>query len=156
MTAKPVYPTRGGEVSFPNQDRPTVIAKERKIFMPFLYISNVKFLGLTAAPKVIDFVSEPEEMGEFPLARAQERAINKDVQADILSRQGDFNKIKRAVIDQHNIETLVLGSSTGETGVISRDYMKQLAGEISSQYCVEFIMPPDGVILETIQIASDP
>jgi hypothetical protein len=47
-------PTRGGKGSYPNQDRAIAIAKERGAEILFLYITNVEFLGLTAAPKLID------------------------------------------------------------------------------------------------------
>ena len=43
-------PTRGGKGSYPNQDRAIAIAKERNAEVLFLYITNVEFLGLTAAP----------------------------------------------------------------------------------------------------------
>ena len=47
-------PTRGGKGSYSNQDRAIALAKERGAEVLFLYITNVEFLGLTAAPKLID------------------------------------------------------------------------------------------------------
>lgn len=142
-------PTRGGKDSYPNQDRAVALAKERGVGVLFLYITNVEFLGLTAAPKLIDIEHEMDEMGEFMLAMAQERAENAEVQASTLVKHGQFRKVLREVIEEHEIETVVLGSSTGGTGVVTGSYARDLIDEVHGKIGVEFIVVDKGEIVST-------
>ena len=114
-------PTRGGKDSYPNQYRAIAIAKERGAQVLFLYITNVEFLGLTAAPKLVDIETEMDEMGEFMLAMAQERAENASVNAMTLVKRGRFREVLIDVLEEHITDTVVLGSSAGGTWVVSTD-----------------------------------
>ena len=142
-------PTRGGKGSYPNQDRAIAIAKERGVDVLFLYITNVQFLGLTAAPKLIDIETELDEMGEFMLAMAQERAEKANVNALTLVQRGQFREVLVDVMEEHQIETVVLGSSAGGTGVISAEYIHEMVDEISGRTGVEFIVLDQGEIVNT-------
>jgi nucleotide-binding universal stress UspA family protein len=142
-------PTRGGKGSYPNQDRAIAIAKERGAEVLFLNITNVQFLGLTAAPKLIDIETEMDEMGEFMLAMAQERAEKASVNALTLVQRGQFREVLIDVIEEHQIDTVVLGSSAGGTGVITAEFIQELVDEISGKTGVEFIVVYQGEIVST-------
>jgi nucleotide-binding universal stress UspA family protein len=142
-------PTRGGKGSYPNQDRAIAIAKERGAEVLFLYITNVQFLGLTAAPKLIDIENEMDEMGEFMLTMAQERAENASVNALTHVQRGQFREVLIDFIEEHQIDTVVLGSSAGGTGVITAEYIQELVDEISGKTGVEFIVVDQGEIVST-------
>ena len=142
-------PTRGGKDSYPNQDRAIAIAKERGAQVLFLYITNVEFLGLTAAPKLVDIETEMDEMGEFMLAMAQERAENARVNAMTLVKRGRFREVLIDVLEEHLTDTVVLGSSAGGTGVVSTDYIQELVDEIGGKTGVEFIVIDQGEIVNT-------
>lgn len=142
-------PTRGGEGSYPNQDRAIALAKERGADLLFLYITNVEFLGLTAAPKLIDIETELDEMGEFMLTMAKERAEKANVNADILVHRGGFNTVLVHVIEEYPIDTVVLGVSAGGTGVVTAEYIQELVDEIGSKTDVEFIVVDQGEIVKT-------
>lgn len=142
-------PTRGGEGSYPNQDRAIAIADERGAEVLFLYITNVQFLGLTAAPKLIDIETEIDEMGEFMLTMAQERAENAGVKALTLVRRGQFREVLIDVIEEYEIYTVVLGSSAGGTGVITSEYIQELVNAISGKTGVEFVVVDQGEIVST-------
>ena len=142
-------PTRGGKGSYPNQDRAIAIAKERGAEVLFLNITNVQFLGLTAAPKLIDIETEMDEMGEFMLAMAQERAEKASVNALTLVQRGQFREVLIDVIEEHQIDTVVLGSSAGGTGVITAEFIQELVDEISGKTGVEFIVVHQGEIVST-------
>jgi len=142
-------PTRGGKDSYSNQDRAIAIAKERSAEVLFLYITNVQFLGLTAAPKLIDIETELDEMGEFMLTMAQERAEKASVNALTLVQRGQFREVLIDVIEEHQIDTVVLGSSAGGTGVITAEYIQELVDEISGKTGVEFIVVDQGEIVST-------
>ena len=142
-------PTRGGKGSYPNQDRAIAIAKERGAEVLFLYITNVQFLGLTAAPKLIDIENEMDEMGEFMLTMAQERAEKASVNALTRVVRGQFREVLIDFIEEHQIDTVVLGSSAGGTGVITAEFIQELVDEISGKTGVEFIVVDQGEIVST-------
>lgn len=149
MTKIILCPTRGGEGSYPNQDRAIAIARERGAEVMFLYITNVEFLGLTASPILIDIEHEIDEMGEFMLAMAQERAEKASIKALTLVKHGQFNEVLADVIEEYQIESVVLGSSAGGTGVITAQYIEGLVNEIGAKTGVEFIVVDQGEIVST-------
>ena len=151
MTKIILCPTRGGKDSFPNQDRAIAIAKERGAEVLFLYITNVEFLGLTAAPKIIDIEDELDEMGEFMLTMAQERAEKASVNALTLVQRGQFREVLIDVIEERQIDTVVLGSSAGGTGMVTAEYVHNLADEIRGITGVEFIVVDRGEIVNTFK-----
>jgi nucleotide-binding universal stress UspA family protein len=134
MSKMILCPTRGGKGSYPNQDRAIAIAKERGTNILFLYITNVEFLGLTAAPKLVDIEAELDEMGEFMLVMAQDRAEKASVEATTLVMHGQFREVLAEVIEKHQIGTVVLGSSAGGTGVVTKEYIQELVDHISRPY----------------------
>jgi nucleotide-binding universal stress UspA family protein len=151
MSKMILCPTRGGKGSYPNQDRAIAIAKERGTDILFLYITNVEFLGLTAAPKLVDIEAELDEMGEFMLVMAQDRAEKASVEATTLVMHGQFREVLAEVIEKHQIGTVVLGSSAGGTGVVTKEYIQELVDHIHSKTGVEFIVVDQGEIVKTYQ-----
>jgi len=142
-------PTRGGKDSYPNQDWAVALAKERGVGVLFLYISNVEFLGLTAAPKLVDIEHEMDEMGEFMLTMAQERAEKAEVSASTLVMHGHFRDVLGEVIEEQEIGTVVLGSSAGGTGVVTENYIQSVIDEIHGTTEVEFIIVDHGEMVNT-------
>jgi nucleotide-binding universal stress UspA family protein len=147
MAAPILCPTRGGEASFPNQDRAIAIAKENETGILFLYVSNVQFLGLTAYPVVVDIQTELEEMGEFMLAMAEERAEKAGVRAQSAVRSGVFRQELKEVIREHEIETVVMGRSAGRSGVVTEEFLENLIEEVIRDTGVEFIVVDQGEII---------
>ena len=88
-------------------------------------------------------------MGEFMLTMAQERAENTSVNALTLVKRGQFREVLIDVIEEHHIDTVVLGSSAGGTGVITAEYIQELVNEISGKTGVEFIVVNQGEIAST-------
>ncbi len=144
-------PTRGGKASVLNQERAIAIAKERDADLLFLYVTNVEFLGLTAAPKLIDIEAEMDEMGEFMLTMAQERAEAAGVRALTDVHRGRFRQVLVEFIHKHQINTLILGSSAGGTGVITQEYLQGLVEEIGGKTGVEVIIVDQGEVVDTYQ-----
>jgi nucleotide-binding universal stress UspA family protein len=144
-------PTRGGKASYPNQDCAIALAKERGVDLLFLYVTNVQFLGLTALPKVVDIESELDEMGDFLLTMAQERAAKAGVKAFTTVRRGVFRKVLKSVLREHPIDTIVMGTSAQSTGVITPDFVKDLAMELSREASVEFVILYEGEIVDTFR-----
>lgn len=149
MTNTILCPTRGGQASYPNQDRAIALARERGAGLLFLYIANVEFLDLISSPVLVDMDTEIEEMGEFLLTMAQERAEKAGIQAGATVRHGEFSEVLIDVIQEHNIGTVVIGSSAGGTGVVTEAYVKKLMDEIGDETGVEFIVVDQGQIVST-------
>ena len=146
MKNRILCPTRGGRASYANQDRAIALAKEREAELLFLYVSNVKFLGLTSLPFIVDIETELDEMGDFILTMAQERADKAGVQAEITVERGVFHEVVKTVIKEHEINTVVLGSSQAGTGFTTEEYVQKLGETISQEMGVEFIVLRDGEI----------
>jgi len=147
-------PTRGGEKSYPNQDFAIELAKERGADLLFLYVSDVQFLNHRSSPVLIDVVAELEEMGEFLLAMAQERAGKSGVEADIVVRSGVFREVLQELIPKYDVSTLVLGSSDEETGVTTDEFLVNMSQELSENHPLEVLIVRDGTILQTINPAD--
>jgi nucleotide-binding universal stress UspA family protein len=154
MNTKILCLTRGGEGSYPNQDGAIAIAKERGQDMMFLYISNIEFLDHTAAPKVIDMETELDELGEFMLVMAKERASRAGVTAQTLVRRGFFREVLSEVIEENNFETIILGSSSEDTGIFNEDLLHEITCEIHQKYKIEFIILYEGEIIRTYQVET--
>lgn len=141
--------TRGGGESYPNQDRAIQIAKERQAQLIFLHISDIRFLGMTASPMVVDIQGEMEEMGEFMLAMAQERAEKEGVKAKTMVRSGIFREVLRRVIKEYPIDTVILGSSRPTTGYTTTEFVAGLSALLAKETGVEFIILDQGETIAT-------
>lgn len=154
MSAPILCPTRGGEASIPNQDRAIAIAKERQTGILFLYVSNVQFLGLMASPVVVDIQTELEEMGEFLLAMAEERAEKAGVRASSAVRSGVFQHELKAIILDNDVEIVVMGRSAGRSGIVTQEFLEALIDEIIRDTGVEFIVVDQGEIVNSYKPAK--
>ena len=149
MTNTILCPTRGGEASYPNQDSAISLAIERGADLIFLYVSNVHFLDLIAAPKVFDIEAEMDEMGEFLLTMAQERAAQAGIETDAVVRRGEFRETLKDIIELYQVTTVVMGAAGVETGVLTEEYINTLSEELCSETGTEFIIVHQGEIVKT-------
>lgn len=144
-----LHPTRGGQSSYPNQDRAIALARERNAQLVLLYVSNVHFLDTLASPVPIDLVkAELDELGEFMLAMAQERAEKAGVTADTVLRQGMFTEALQEVIEEYEVETVILGSPADDTAVTTAEYMQELVRFLLAETSVAVIVLSGGEIIE--------
>jgi nucleotide-binding universal stress UspA family protein len=136
-----LFPTRGGQSSFPNQDRVIALAKERDAHLIFLYVSNVEFLGSVSSAALVDVVQdELEHMGEFLLAMAQERADKAGWKADAVVRSGSFTDALRDVIKNYDVDVLVLGAPGGGHAVTTENFLNDLKDEMVAEFDLEVIL----------------
>jgi nucleotide-binding universal stress UspA family protein len=141
-------PTRGGEASYPNQDRAIKIAKDRGASILFLYVTDVRFLGRIASPMIVDVEEEINEMGEFLLAMAGERADKAGVVSRSLVLRGAFQDALFEAIRRNDVSMVVLGSPGGETGITTTDYLHELTAMLISDMGVEVYVVDQGEVLE--------
>jgi hypothetical protein len=142
-------PTRGGDASIPNQMCAIQIALERQAGLVFLYVSDVHFLDHMRSPVPVDMVeAQLDEVGEFILAMAQERAANAGVEAQAAVRRGQFRVALEAAIDEFGISVVVLGSASQGTGVTTPEYRSDLIRHLMATRDVEVILSAAGTVVE--------
>lgn len=141
-----LFPTRGGPASYPNQERVIALAKEEEARIVFMYVSDVQFLNHVMSPVVVDVEAEIEEMGEFMLAMAQERAAEAGVDADILVRRGVFREALKEAIAETGADVVVLGAPAKGTGITTPAYRKELTRQVIEETGVEVLVVDGGEI----------
>jgi nucleotide-binding universal stress UspA family protein len=145
-------PTRGGEASFSNQDWAIALAKERDADLLLLYVSNVHFLDRVAGPVLVDIAAELDEMGEFLLAMAQERAEQAGVRTKSLVLRGQFREALAQAIQEHEeITTVVLGAAVEETSVTPAGYLEDLVQWCQAECGIEVFVVHQGQVVEHLE-----
>lgn len=139
-------PTRGGQSSIPNQQWAISLAKERNAKLVFLYISNVRFLDRTAGPLLVDISHELDELGEFLLAMAQDRAAKAGVEAQTIVRQGEFQEALTTAIQELGANTVVIGQAARGTGVTTEQYLTILADAVKKTGAELFVVDEGQVV----------
>ena len=149
---KILCPTRGGEDSYINQDKAIEIAAERGLDILFLYVSNVGFLLNLRTPMMAKVIqNDLDDLGEFILTIAQERAEKKNVTTEICLKHGIFFNALRETIEENDIEALFLGSSSEDEGFTTTGYLDNLIDQIYEFANIETIVALKGKIIKHIQ-----
>jgi nucleotide-binding universal stress UspA family protein len=144
-----LYPTRGGQTSYLNQDAVIKLAKEGKAKLIFLYVSNVQFLeklGHVSYTSMIE--KELEELGEFLLAMACERAGNAGWKAEAVVRQGVFLEAVNEVVQEHQVDTLVIGAPGSTHAVTTTIFLQNLIQAIKETHQIEVLIIQDGQLID--------
>ncbi len=144
-----LYPTRGGQTSYPNLDAVIALAKEWNAKLIFLYVSNVQFLeklGHVRHTKVVQ--NELEDMGEFLLAMSCERAEKAGWKAEAVVRQGAFLEAVNEVIREHQVDTFVIGAPGSTHAVTTTDFLQSLIQEIREAHQIEVLVIQDGDMID--------
>jgi nucleotide-binding universal stress UspA family protein len=125
--------TRGGEGSYRTQDRAIPLASQRGDLLIFLCVIDTHFLDKTAAPIVVDVGRRMQNMGEFLLAMARERAERQGVSVQCLCRSGRVRDEIKAVAREEKVAVVVLGRPTGEANAFAVEELKSFAVEIEDE-----------------------
>jgi nucleotide-binding universal stress UspA family protein len=144
-----LYPTRGGENAYRNQDWAITLAQERSADLLLLFVSNVRFLDRFARPVPVQLVQEElVSMGEFLLALAQERAEKAGIQARTICLSGSFPQALKDVAEQQEVTTVVFGRPAQDTAITSAEYLSELAQSLTAELGVETFVIDQGEIVE--------
>ena len=144
-----LYTTRGGQTSYLNQDAVIALAREGKAKLIFLYVSNVQFLeklGYVSHTKVVE--EELEDLGEFLLAMACERAEKAGWKAEAVVRQGVFMEAVNEVIREHQVDTFVIGAPGSTNAVTTTEFLQNLIQEIKDINHIEVLVIQDGHLID--------
>lgn len=148
-----LYPTRGGPSSYPNQDLAIALARERGARLIFLYVSDVRFLDRVASPVLVDVEAELDELGEFMLTMAQDKAERAGVTADVAVRRGVFRDALKEMIAEHSVDTVIVGRSREDEGLTSHEYLEMLAELLQQEAGLqEMIIADEGEVVESFRL----
>lgn len=107
--------TRGGEASYQMQDKVIAMAKANKAALVFVFAVDVEFLNTTAAPILVDVESELDNMAEFLLLMAQERAKKAGVEARTIVKRGTLYEVLVETAAEEKADTIILGKPAKES-----------------------------------------
>jgi nucleotide-binding universal stress UspA family protein len=142
--AKILCATRGGESSYQAQDAAIDLAKERGDELLFLFVVDVNFLNKTERPLRRDTVErEMDNMGEFLLLMALERAKTQGVKSSMLIRHGGFRTELLEVAMDSEIRFLVLGKPSGDESSFSLEELEKFASLVEVETNTKVIIPDD-------------
>ncbi|GAB4572222.1 MAG: hypothetical protein Kow0077_11010 [Anaerolineae bacterium] len=134
-----VCATRGGEASVRTQMKAIELAKARDADILFLYVADVSFLGRVPGTIVADVATELENMGEFLLLMAKERAEKEGVQASTVVKRGEFRAALLEAAREAEASVIVLGSP-GESSITQREYLEELAASLEEESGIETLI----------------
>ena len=133
-------PTRGGPASYSTQDKAITLAKERGDTLLFLYVVDLRFLDKTAAPIVVDVGDEVQEMGEFMLLMAKERAEGQGVETRTISRKGKVREEIKRIAQEEGVSLILLGRPAGEESSFQLAELEKFAAEIEMEIGIEVVI----------------
>jgi nucleotide-binding universal stress UspA family protein len=144
-----LYPTRGGDSTHRNQDWACDLANKRDARLVFLYVSNVSFLDRLGGTARVDILEdELDELGEFLLVMAQERAQRSGVKSERVVRQGRFQLALAEVIEEYEVTTLVLGRPAQDTANTTVEFISQAAQSLAADFGIEVFVVDEGEVAE--------
>ncbi len=132
--------TRGGPASYQTQDGAIALAKERGDTLLFLYVVDLHFLDKTAAPIVVDVGDEVQEMGEFLLLIAKERAKEQGIEAKTISRIGEVREVIKKVALEEGVSLVLFGKPGGDESAFQLAELEEYTAEIERETGIETII----------------
>ena len=130
---------RGGPNSQPTINKAISLSQEKGQQIFFLYVANLDFLVHTESGRTQLFYEQLDQMGEFILLTAQEKAKTKNVSAEGVIKHGQVREEIIALAKEVEANYVVLGVPQGSEesnvfaeGMIS-EYGKRIEEETGAQ-----------------------
>ncbi len=147
-----LYPTRGGDRTYRNQNKVQELAQERGEGLLLLYVANVHFLDNIAGPVHVELLERDlEEMGAFLLALAQEHAEEAGLAVESIVRHGEFGQSVLDAIAQNPVTAVVLGRPAHDDAFTTVDFISNFARALALDPGVETFVVHGGEIVEHYQ-----
>ncbi len=128
--------TRGGPASYPAQDKAIELALDQHVDVVFLYVADAEFVGVVSSAVLVDMDAQMEELGEFVLLMAKERAEKAGVRAHTEVRSGRFRTALIEVAQEYDARAIVMGQP-GESGLTDRVFLQEVGARLSEQIGVD-------------------
>lgn len=136
---------RGGPGSNPTIDKSIELAKETGLTIHFLYVSNLDFLSHTSTSRVSHLYEDIDQMGEFILLMAQERADSKGVSADGTVRHGHVQEEIIHLCHDLEADYVVLGrpQMKEDVNVFTHDLLNEFEKQVQEESGAKVILAGD-------------
>ena len=133
---------RGGSKSQATIQKAIKVAKEFELPVIFLYVIDVDFLVHTSLSRVHPISEELQEMGEFILLMARDKAEAQDVQSSHFVRHGDVREEILRLCRECDARYIVLGRPRlrKERSVFSVDRLERFKKQISQACDAELLV----------------
>lgn len=130
-----VCAVRGGPQSKPTINKSIELAKLTDLTVHFLYVVDLDFLSHSSSSRVATITSEMDQMGEFILLVAQEKAESLDIVADGTVRHG---KVREEIISycrEIQADYVILGQphTRREENVFTRDLLHEFIERLEEE-----------------------
>ena len=136
--------TRGGEASIKAQRASIELAKERGDDLIFFMAFDMEFTAHAHYNLRSDVVSEEmEEMGEFLMLMAVDRAAKAGITAEYVVKEGNFKDMLKEAIEELEITQVILGRPAEEESRFRLEGLQALAGIIEDETGVEVDILPE-------------
>nr|MBN1229339.1 universal stress protein [Anaerolineae bacterium] len=139
--AKILCATRGGEAAIKNQKAAIARAKENADSIIFFYVVDVEFLAHANYALRSDVViGEMDNMADFLMTMAVERAEKEGVEASFIVRHGTFAHQLKETILEEEVSLVVLGKPEEESAFVLAG-LQALASSLKKETGVEVWIP---------------
>lgn len=136
--------TRGGDASIRTQEAAIKRAAAEGREIVFFYVVDVEFLANAAYALRSDVVHEElEEMAEFLMTMAVERAEKKKVAARSLIRHGNFAEELAAAAREIGAALVVLGRPGDDEAAFRLAHLEEMAAQLREQTGIPCVILPE-------------
>ncbi len=141
-----VCAVRGGPDSQSTMQKAISLALEVDLPLYFLYVVNLDFLSHTQSARISTITEELNQMGEFILLSAQEKAQSKGVQAQGVVRHGNVREEIVNFAKEISADYVVIGLPVGEDherNIFLADRLKDFGDRIEEECNAKVILTGD-------------
>ena len=134
---------RGGPGSETTVDAGIALAKRTDLLVYFLYVVNLDFLKHTNRSRVHAITDEMDDLGDFFVSAAKEKAETQGVSAESVIRHGNVRQSIVELCHELNADYLILGSPAEETeeNFFTHQQQEEFARHIAEETGVKVIIP---------------
>ncbi len=134
---------RGGPASQDTIAEAIALAQQTDLQLYFLYVVNLDFLSRTSSSRVHTINEQMEQMGEFILLNAQDKAAAQDVDAEGVIRHGDVGEQIIELCHELDADYLVVGRPKieQEDTVFTQELLRQFIERTEEQTGAKVILP---------------
>jgi nucleotide-binding universal stress UspA family protein len=135
--------TRGGEASIQTQDAAIRLAASGGDDIVFFFVVDVEFMAYAQYTLRSDVVHEQlQEMAEFLMAIAVERAGKKNVSARALIRHGAFVEELVGAANEVSATLVVLGRPDDDKAAFKLAHLQEVAAQLAKQTGIPCVILP--------------
>jgi len=130
-----VCAVRGGPGSKPTINKSIELANQTGLTIHFLYVVDLDFLTHTSSSRVHTITTEMDQMGEFILLVAREKAENQGIEADGAVRHGRVQEEIISLCKELQADYVILGQpqTREEENVFTRDLLQKFIERVEKE-----------------------